>query len=133
VSANVERARDRRAPGGEKLAGAAHSPTPWPIRAAGGSARSARPLRRGAGMHDAPDRGMTAKIRIGFPLDEAMRAEHGEAVVRPVLNVYEDYDPADVADHGPHVDRVGLVAVDSDFDPPGGDADPRPRPLRTRL
>lgn len=81
-------------------------------------------------MHDAPARGMTAKIRIGFPLDETMRTEHGEPVVRPVLNVYEDYDPADVADHGPHVDRVGLVAVDADFDPSGGDADPRPRPLR---
>ena len=57
---------------------------------------------------------MSSKVRTGFPIDEAMRAEHGEGVVRPVPDIFDDYDPADPSDRGPHVDRVGLVAVDTD-------------------
>jgi hypothetical protein len=68
---------------------------------------------------------MRSKIRIGFPLDETMRAEHRERVVRPNLEAYLDYDPTDSSDRGPHVDRVGLVAIDADFTP-GEHDDPAP-------
>ena len=57
---------------------------------------------------------MTVKIRISFPTDdEAMRTEHGE---RTVLPPRHSYDPAIDCDRGPHVDRVGLIAVDTDPD-----------------
>ena len=68
---------------------------------------------------------MRSMIRIGYPLDETMRAEHGESVVRPVANVLDYYDPADDSDRGPHVDRVGLVALDADYAPEPDD-DPLP-------
>lgn len=55
-----------------------------------------------------------AKIRTGVPIDEAMRTERGEPVVRPKPNVDEEHDPGDTSDHGPHVDRVGMVAPDTD-------------------
>lgn len=71
---------------------------------------------------------MSTKIRVGFPIDEAMRTEHGERVVRPEPNVLDEYDPADTSDHGPHVDRVGIVSVDSDFEA-GADEDPTPPPI----
>ena len=64
---------------------------------------------------------MSVKVRSGVPIDEAMRVEHVERIVRPRPHVYEDYDPADASDRGPHVDRVGIVAVDADFEP--NDAD----------
>ena len=75
---------------------------------------------------------MRSMIRSGYPIDETMRAEHGESVVRPVPDVFEDYVPADVSDRGPHVDRVGIVSVDSDYTPdedddPGLHAVVRPR------
>jgi hypothetical protein len=38
------------------------------------------------------------------------------------ITVYAAYDPAAVSDRGPHVDRVGLVAVDTDY-VPGPDDD----------
>jgi hypothetical protein len=79
-----------------------------------------------AGTRGAPISGMSAKkkIKTGFPADEATRSEHGEGVVRPEPNVLEDHDPADTADHGPHVDRVGVVAVDAD----GESAEPPAKP-----
>jgi hypothetical protein len=58
---------------------------------------------------------MSSTVRVGIPVDEAMRTEHAETVVRPTPNFHESYDPADPSDHGPHVDRVGIVAVD-DFE-----------------
>lgn len=71
---------------------------------------------------------MAAKIRVGFPVDEAMRSEHGEAVVRPVLEFHDDYDPRDRSDRGPHVERVGMIAVD--VDGRVDDDDPPPPPPR---
>lgn len=66
---------------------------------------------------------MGSKLRIGFPIDEATRADHGESVVRPVPDIFDGYDPADPSDRGPHVDRVGLIAVDTDFTPADDDDD----------
>jgi hypothetical protein len=54
------------------------------------------------------------KVRKGIPIDEAMRTERGEPVVRPKPNVDEEHDPADTSDQGPHVDRVGIIAPDTD-------------------
>jgi hypothetical protein len=79
-------------------------------------------------MRAAPIRVVSSKVRTGFPIDEATRAEHGEDVVRPVQDIFDDYDPADPADRGPHVDRVGLIAVDTDFAPDESDSDPSPEP-----
>ncbi|MGE0868355.1 MAG: hypothetical protein AB7P03_07330 [Kofleriaceae bacterium] len=59
---------------------------------------------------------MTAKVRRGIPIDEAMRVEHAQRIVRPAPNAYADYDPTDASDRGPHVDRVGIVAVDASSD-----------------
>ncbi|MGE0396441.1 MAG: hypothetical protein AB7T06_06960 [Kofleriaceae bacterium] len=70
---------------------------------------------------------MRSKVRVGFPIDEPMRSEHGERVVRPEPNVLDTYDPEDDVDRGPHVDRVGIISVD-DFEPDGTD-DPPPRLL----
>ena len=72
---------------------------------------------------------MSTKLRIGFPIDETMRSEHGESVVRPTPDAYDEYDPEDESDHGPHVDRVGIVAVD-DF--AIEDDDPAPEPIDRR-
>lgn len=58
--------------------------------------------------------GPEPKVRKGIPIDEAMRTERGERVVRPKPNVDEEHDPADPSDHGPHVDRVGMPSPDSD-------------------
>jgi hypothetical protein len=55
-----------------------------------------------------------SKIRKGIPIDEAMRTEHGEPVVRPKPNVDEEHDPTDSSDQGPHVDRVGMPQPDTD-------------------
>lgn len=66
-------------------------------------------------MRAAPIRAVSSKVRTGFPIDEATRAEHGEGVVRPVHDLFDGYDPSDPSDRGPHVDRVGLIAVDTDF------------------
>lgn len=57
---------------------------------------------------------MGSWIRIGFPIDEATRAQHRAAVVRPAHDTSDSYDPADPSDRGPHVDRVGIIAVDTD-------------------
>jgi hypothetical protein len=66
-------------------------------------------------MRAAPIHAVSSKVRTGFPIDEATRAEHGEGVVRPVHDIFDSYDPLDPSDRGPHVDRVGLIAVDTDF------------------
>lgn len=71
---------------------------------------------------------MSNRLKIGIPIDEAMRTEHGERVVRPTPEAYDEHDPEDVSDHGPHVDRVGLVSVDSDYEGDDND-DPAPEPL----
>jgi hypothetical protein len=70
---------------------------------------------------------MSTKLKIGFPIGEGMRTEHGEPVVRPTPEAYDEHDPEDPADHGPHVDRVGIVAVDSDYEAEDDD-DPAPEP-----
>ena len=59
---------------------------------------------------------MSTKLRFGFPFDEATRSEHLERIVRPEPNVHEEYNPSDTSDHGPHVDRVGIISVDADVD-----------------
>jgi hypothetical protein len=61
-----------------------------------------------------PKASKPSKIRKGIPIDEAMRTEHGEPVVRPKPNVDEEHDPADSSDQGPHVDRVGMPQPDTD-------------------
>ncbi len=80
------------------------------------------------GMLPAPSHAVSSKLRTGFPIDEAMRAEHGEGVVRPVQDIFDGYDPTDPSDRGPHIDRVGLVAVDTDSAPDDSDDDPAPEP-----
>jgi hypothetical protein len=64
-------------------------------------------------MND-PKSAKPPKIRTGIPIDEAMRTENGEPIVRPTPNVDEEHDPTDPSDHGPHVDRVGMAQPDSD-------------------
>lgn len=71
---------------------------------------------------------MSTKLRTGFPFDEAMRTEHLERIVRPEPNVLDEYDPTDDTDHGPHVDRVGMISVDADSEIENDD-DPPPTPL----
>ena len=85
---------------------------------------------RDRGTRDALTLVMSEKVRFGFPFDETMRAEHGESIERPLPELYDDYDPADSADRGPHVDRVGLISVDTDFQP-GDDAEADPLPRTT--
>lgn len=50
------------------------------------------------------------KIKRDVPVDEAMRIEHSERIVRPKAN--EPHEPADPSDQGPHVERVGMPTPD---------------------
>jgi hypothetical protein len=42
--------------------------------------------------------------------------------------MHKEYDPEHPSDRGPHVDRVGIVAVDTDYQP-SDDDDAPPAPL----
>ena len=46
----------------------------------------------------------------------SLRAEYAEATVRLPREASADYDPEVGRDRGPHVDRVGMIAVDTDPD-----------------
>lgn len=52
------------------------------------------------------------RIKKDLPLDEGMRVEHAERIVRPKPN--EHTDPEDDGDQGPHVERVGMPQPDTD-------------------
>ncbi len=71
---------------------------------------------------------MSTRLQFGIPIDQGMRIERRERVVRPTPEAYDEYDPEDPTDHGPHVDRVGMVAMDADYEP-GDDIDPDPEPV----
>ena len=71
---------------------------------------------------------MDSTTRTGLPIEPATRADHGARDVRPVHDRFATPDPADPSDRGPHVDRVGLIAVDTDAAPEDDGNRPAPEP-----